>query len=280
MNRMLISTLAVFFALTGAAAPAVSEDVVLISSHTREFVGVEAGVLAGVELETQALVVDRITLDGNKMAFRAKSGKFVRAGVGAQTLLAATSDHIRGWETFEIVPVTAAKFAIKSVQNGKYVSLRADGRLSASANAITSRETFSAREADAPVFDFPPIIIPGGDDLELAGSWRIHRIRTIDASLIPLPASIRGESFINIRDNGRMSASTGCNDIAGMARLEDDIVQFSNITATRRFCIGDAGTFELLLFVAFDHSRIVEGDNEELSFSDVNGDPVMILRRN
>jgi heat shock protein HslJ len=282
MNRMLISTLAVFLMLTGAAAPATADEVVLISSHTRDFIGADAnanGTLKGVPLEGLALVVDRITLDGNKMAFRARDGKFVRAGVGQKTLLAAVSDHIRGWETFEIVRVTNAKFAIKSVQNGKYVSLGADGRLSATARNITSRETFSARAAATPQPQ-PPVVDEEDEGVELAGNWRIHRVRTVDTTLIALPAGIRADSFVNIRQNERFTASTGCNDISGRVRAEDDLVRFSGVATTRMFCVGDNGAFELLLLVAFDHSSRVERVGNDLRFYDVNDDAVMVLRRN
>ena len=121
MNSKLLAAVTAFFLMAGAAAPALSDELVLISSHTREFIGADASanqVLKGVPQEAQAIILDRITLDGSKVAFRARDGKFLRAGVGQQTLLAAVSDHIRGWETFEIVRVTNAKFAIKSVQNG------------------------------------------------------------------------------------------------------------------------------------------------------------------
>lgn len=283
MYRKLLLTIAAVAVMTSTAVPALSDEIVLISSHTRDFIGADAangGTLKGVPLEAQALVVDRITLDGNKVAFRALDGKFVRAGVGAQSMLAAASAHIRGWETFEIVRVTNAKFAIKSVQSGKYVSLNANGRLTASAANIGSRETFSSRVADVPAPQPLPPVIDFDDDVDLAGNWRIHRVRTLDASLIPLPASIRGDSFVNVRANGRFTASTGCNDISGRVRAEEDLVQFTNVAATRMFCLNDAGAFEALLLVAFDHSSRVEDRGDELRFFDVNDDAVMTLRRN
>lgn len=283
MNRKLISILAVFLMMTGAAAPVVADEIVLISSHTRDYIGPDAsGMLKGVPNEAQALVVDRITLDGNKVAFRALDGKFVRAGVGQQTLLAATSAHIRGWETFEIVRVTNAKFAIKSVQNGKYVSIGANGRLSATAADIGTRETFSAKAA-SPQRPNPPPPPPQpeveDDDADVAGFWKIHRIRTVDSTLISMPQSIRNEALISIRANGRFEATTGCNEITGRVRAEGGLVRFSNVSTTRRFCIGDAGNFELLLLVAFNHSSYVEQHGDELRFYDVNDDRVMVLRR-
>jgi hypothetical protein len=286
MNKIVLSALAFLVAIAGAAVPVAAEEVVLISTHTRDFIGADAGAgtLKGVPLETQALVVDRIALDGAKMAFRARDGKFVRAGVSAKTLLAAGSDHIRGWETFEIVKITAAKFAIKSVQNGRYVSLGADGRLSATANDIGTRETFSARAAAAPVVQPEPrpgqqARVPQGD-ADLAGRWSIHRVRTFDGSLTAIPGSIRRDSFVRIRGNGQMSASTGCNDISGRVRHEDELVQFGQVMTTKKLCLDDTGAYEMLLLIAFDHGRSVDDRGNQLRFFDVNGDPVLVLRRN
>jgi hypothetical protein len=286
MNRHLASAFAAFLALAGFAIPAAAEEIVLISTHTRDFIGTEAGgnsILKGVPLESQALVVDRIALDGDEVAFRTAGGAFVRAGVGQETLLAIGDDHIRGWQTFEIVRVTAAKFAIRSVQNGLYVSLGADGRLSATAADIGSRETFSSRPAPEQAaevlpFPLPELVVPQG--IDLAGEWRIHRVRTFDGSLTPIPQMLRGDTFIRVRDNGRLAASIGCNDIGARVREEAGLVQFGDVTTTRKLCIGEAGVYEALLLIALDHSRQVDDEGGQLRFFDVNGDPVMVLRRN
>ena len=287
MNRKLLATLASLVTLIGVSAPVVAEEVVLISTHTRDFIGAEAGVngvLRGVPLETQALVVDRITLDGNKVALRAANGLFVRAGVGADTLLAAASQHIRGWETFEIERLSASKFAIRSVQNGLYVRLGPDGRLAAVSNNVGSRETFSSRPAAGQQAEAQPEPMPEArpqdERIDLSGRWRIHRVRTFDGSLMAIPAGLRGDSFIRIRDNGRMSASVGCNDISGAVRHEDELVQFGEVMTTKKLCFDEAGQMELLLLIAFDHSRNVDDMGNQLRFFDVNGDPVMVLRRN
>lgn len=290
MNRILAS-LATLITVAGFVMPVAAEEVVLISTHTRDFIGADAaanGILKGVPLETQALVVDRIRLDGDKVAFRARGGQFVRAGVGQQTYLAAASAHIRGWETFEIVRVSNAKFAIRSVQNGLYVSLGPDGRLAAVSAQIGSRETFSSRAAAEEQAALPrpggnnggPGARPNDDGLELAGNWRVHRVRTFDGSLIAIPGALRDDTFIRIRGNGRMSASTGCNDISGRVRAEDELVQFGEVMTTKKFCIDDSGVYEALLLIAFDHSRNVDDMGNQLRFFDVNGDPVMVLRRN
>jgi hypothetical protein len=54
-----------------------------------------------------------------------QNGKYVRAGVGKDSKLAATSSHIKGWETFELFvsgpQEGSSSIWLKSVQNGKYV---------------------------------------------------------------------------------------------------------------------------------------------------------------
>ena len=114
---------------------------------------------------------------------------------------------------------------------------------------------------------------------DIAGYYRIHRIRTVDSSLISLPRGLRDDALVGITANGRFEATTGCNDITGRVRAEGETIRFSGVSATRRLCIGDAGSFEFLLLVALDHSTIVEMDGDELRFYDVNDDPVMVLRR-
>ena len=49
------------------------------------------------------------------------NNKYVRAGVGSGTLLAAVSPHRRGWEKFEKIDLGGGIIALKSVQNGKMV---------------------------------------------------------------------------------------------------------------------------------------------------------------
>lgn len=49
------------------------------------------------------------------------NNKYVRAGVGSGTLLAAVSPHRRGWEKFEKIELGGDIIALKSVQNGKIV---------------------------------------------------------------------------------------------------------------------------------------------------------------
>jgi heat shock protein HslJ len=282
MYRNILFALSLVLVSAGASLPAAAEEVVLVSSHTRDFIGADApgGILKGVPLRQRALVLDRITLDGNRIAFRAADGRFVRAGVGAETYLSAVSPHIRGWETFEIVRLSAVKFAIRSVQNGRYVRLGPDGRLAAVSDAVGSRETFSSRPAENAAAEPLPELDPEAERLALSGNWRVHRVRTFDGSLVPVPPALRDATFVRVRANGRLTASMGCNDISGRVRTADELVEFGQVMTTKKLCLDEAGAYELLLLIAFDHSSNFDTMGNQLRFFDVNGDPVMVLRPN
>ena len=60
-------------------------------------------------------------MGGNRVALRStQSGKVVRAGVGPDSHLAAVSDHVKGWETFEWIADTAPSLSLPraEIQSG------------------------------------------------------------------------------------------------------------------------------------------------------------------
>lgn len=73
-----------------------------------------------------------------------QNGKFVRAGVGPGTLLAAVSDRVAGWETFQKIPLGGNRVAIVSLQNGRYVraGVGQETLLAAVSDAVRGWETF------------------------------------------------------------------------------------------------------------------------------------------
>jgi hypothetical protein len=72
------------------------------------------------------------------------NAEFVRAGVGDQSLLAAASSRIGGWEQFVMVDLGDQKVALRSVQNGKYVraGVGPQSLLAAVSDAVGGWETF------------------------------------------------------------------------------------------------------------------------------------------
>ncbi|MBI5396039.1 MAG: hypothetical protein HZA91_12150 [Verrucomicrobia bacterium] len=70
--------------------------------------------------------------------------RWVRAGVGEDSKLAATSDAARGWETFELHELGADRVALRSVQSGRIVrgGISAETLLGAISGAAGLWETF------------------------------------------------------------------------------------------------------------------------------------------
>ncbi|MDK3159579.1 hypothetical protein QPK87_23820 [Kamptonema cortianum] len=68
----------------------------------------------------------------------------IRAGVGEGTFLAAVSDRISGWETFEMADLGGGRFSLKSVQNGKFIraGVGQDTLLAAVSDRVAGWETF------------------------------------------------------------------------------------------------------------------------------------------
>jgi len=74
------------------------------------------------------------------------SNKYVRAGVGPQQTLTATSDRPAAWELFEIIEIGQGLVALKSVENSKFVRIGVregnDDHLGALSNRADVLETF------------------------------------------------------------------------------------------------------------------------------------------
>ena len=51
----------------------------------------------------------------------AHSNKFVRAGVGKESFLAAVSEHIQAWEKFRLIELDDGLVAIQSAHSNKFV---------------------------------------------------------------------------------------------------------------------------------------------------------------
>jgi hypothetical protein len=74
----------------------------------------------------------------------AQSGKYVRAGVGSGSHLAAVSSHVMGWEIFALERLGGDRVALRSTENGKYVraGVGPDSHLAAVSDHVRAWETF------------------------------------------------------------------------------------------------------------------------------------------
>ena len=178
MLRSLVRALVVTATL---AMPSWAETVAFQSRLNQNYVGVDpSGLLAASARGPQALVLDMVRLDGNRVAFRdPQSGLFLRAGVGSQTHLMVASPHIRGWETFEMVQ-DGPDVVLRAVQNGLFVGVDPQGaRLRAASAHARQAETYrlvpvgqpSQRQA-APA----PLERPVQFDLPFAGDWVLDEL--------------------------------------------------------------------------------------------------------
>ncbi|MCP5051840.1 MAG: hypothetical protein GY940_32030 [bacterium] len=93
----------------------------------------------------QIINLEKNKQGNNKIVLRSLwNGKYVRAGVGRETVLGAVSTRISSWETFKKVILPGGKVAFKSVQNNKYVraGVGRKSRLAATSNRLLSWELF------------------------------------------------------------------------------------------------------------------------------------------
>jgi len=82
---------------------------------------------------------------GNRIALLSwYSEKFVRAGIGQESMLGASSDQAAGWETFELIDRGGGRVALRSVQNGKFVraGIGQESMLAASSDQVAAWEIF------------------------------------------------------------------------------------------------------------------------------------------
>lgn len=74
----------------------------------------------------------------------AHSGKYIRAGIGTNSQLAAASEQQRDWETFRLIELDGNIIALQSDHSGKYVrsGIGSDSKLAAVSDRVEGWETF------------------------------------------------------------------------------------------------------------------------------------------
>ena len=143
MNRMLISTLAVLLMLTGAAAPATADEVVLISSHTRDFIGADANATlprseySVVQLAVQTATPEILALlirHGATLPDRPATGPVARSFgrpvvlqvglLGSWLVLSKSQRYSRSWNG-RVIPTPVVAVASKNTASGATPLVRA-----------------------------------------------------------------------------------------------------------------------------------------------------------
>lgn len=235
--------------LAAMAAPAAAEMVAFQSRANGQYVGTDgSGLLQGRAAGPQALVLDMVRLDGDRVAFRdSDSGLFLRAGVGGQTNLMVASPHIRGWETFELTQ-DGPDVTLRAVQNGMYVGLdAASGRLRAAYQRPSLSTTYRmfpvSMQPQQPQAPQPPqqqAGHPPRSDLPFAGAWVLEDLYGVD---VRSDRAIR-QARMTISLRGAIDGYSGCNSFSTQLLETRSAFTTDGIITTFRRCYGDAGAVE------------------------------------
>lgn len=246
---MRLGLLAAAFAAFVTAAPAAAESMIMQSAAdgsyvTESTVRGTGAVLATTSQRAQAVAFEVIRLDSNRVALRhARSGQFLRAGVTQQTLLSFASPHIRGWETFEMIPVQRGH-ALRSVQNGLYVTVARTGQLAATARRAGPQEAFNFVPArhPGPVLrppaqqQRPPAAVQERFD-DFAGTYQITRLwGAHDGRAVDLPRDAIRNSRVTISGDGAISITVGCNSINARLNRSGASLTSGPAMGTKRGC--------------------------------------------
>lgn len=257
------------------ASPATAEIVSLQAVQPAMRVGIDRSGRLSLQGAT-AMTLEMVRLNGNHVAFRdPQSGLFLRAGVGALTELALASQHIRGWETFELIP-NGPGYALRSVQNGMYVGADpANPRLAAVWGTRGMGQTYLLLPVgqQAPA---APITAPGS----FAGTWRLHGVFA-NGSPMALNDQALGQAQITIGQRGAIHGTSGCNSFdaqISQSRGQHDVTDF---LTTRRGCPDAAGQVERSFFSALTAATLFDlsPQRQWLDLRDSNGSLLARLRR-
>lgn len=275
MTRLLQQlVVAALFVVTAAAGQARAAEVLLQSAMTGQFVRVQGGTLAASGHADNAVRLELVRLQGSKVAFRSRDGSYVRAGVGQQTLLAAGSPHVRGWETFEMVPGNRG-VSLRSVQNGKFVTVDGrTGRLSA-----TGRTRGASTEFNMPGAPRDNAAQGGGNRPQVRwdGNWTQIWIASPNGNLHRPPSSARAQFSIG-RD---MSVSTtmGCNRLNTRLTVDGQRARYAGVVQTKRLCGNELDGYERGMSIAFQSVRGWEFREGQIAFLDQAGRTVLRIAR-
>ncbi|SHL43542.1 META domain-containing protein [Roseibium suaedae] len=296
MKRTVRNLLALTLVLAAGAA-AKADEVLLQSAKSGLYVTVVNGTLAASAQDArQAVKLDTVRLEGNKIAFRdVRSGTYVRAGVGQGTMLATGSPHIRSWETFELDRTGRGEVALRSSQNGLYVraGVGRGSHLAAVSERARDWETFrlvDVRNAGGHQ-DRPR---PGqgngngnhnagqGPDLSsLIGNYRITHVTADNGFLVPLGRELAGRARMSIEGRGNLSATAGCNSISARIAVENGRFQTrSQPMSTKMGCvIRGQSLVENRISQILTEARTVQRDGRIVTLRARNGAELLKLRR-
>lgn len=278
--KQLIRAIGVIFGifLVGAGAQAMEYN--LWSVQSGKYVNLFNGTLAANTNDPDlALRIKKIDLGGGRWAlFDVGANKYIRAGVGPNTLLAPLSPHVRGWETFEIRNEGRDRHSIKSVQNGKYVraGVGASSLLAAVSQSPAGWEHF--RFIPAPDLNSP---LQSGSYRSIDGSYSVTHVAAENGFLVRLGPELARAAWMQIDREGRISATAGCNRISANLRQNDNWITTpdNQVIITRVGCADRSiHNTELGIYSAIRDVQEFTRTGDNYLFKG-NGKDLMIIRR-
>ncbi|MGD9914163.1 MAG: META domain-containing protein [Rhizobiaceae bacterium] len=261
--------------VAAAATQAKAAEILLQSALTGSYVRTQGGAMVANGHADNATRFEMIRLEGTRVAFRVRGGSYVRAGVGQQTLLAAGSPHIRGWETFEMVRGNNGT-SLRSIQNGKFVMVdNRTGRLRATARARGVSTEFQMVGA-------PRDTSASGNSartpqVQWTGSWRNVWIASPNGNLHRPPAGSRVEFVIDADMSVR--TTMGCNRMGTRLTIDGQRARFAAVMSTKMNCANEQQGYENGLGMAMDKVRSWEFREGQVAFLDRSGRTVMQIGR-
>lgn len=265
--------LAVSFVTGLLVAPAMAADVVLQWASTNANVTVRSGLLVATGNTRDAARFEIVRLEGRRIALRARDGSYVRAGIGPRTLLGTGSPHIRGWETFELDMHGGDTYSLRSVQNGKYVTVERNGDLAASSELRGTHAQF--RLITVPDRPRPPG--PPAPAFSWQGTWNRVWIAGVDGRGVPAPREAR-VSFV-VDANMAVGFTAGCNSLATRMEVRGRNVNFAPVMSTRRACNNAQQVYEQLVASAMRAARSWDYREGQIAFLDASGRRILQIGR-
>jgi heat shock protein HslJ len=254
-------------------APAKADVVIQWASNFRNVTIKSGGLLTAVGNTRDAARFEIVRLEGSRIAFRASDGSYVRAGVGQQTLLSTGSPHIRGWETFVLERFSGDTYSLRSLQNGKFVTLDRAGNLAATASMRSfddSVRLIAGRE--------PPQSQRPTPNLTWTGNWTDVWVGGPDGRLYRAPNNAAAR--FTVHGDMTVSMTSGCNTIGSrLTVFRSSFARFSPALSTRIACGNAQQQFERRVASAMAAVRSFDVREGQVAFLNRRGQVMLQIGR-
>jgi len=258
----------------GLATPvaATAEQVAIQSWQNRQYACFDGGYLAASCPGNRAHVFEIERLGGNEVAFRdPASGRYLRAGVTENALMALGGDRIGGWERFEMTQ-SGGTFHLRSVQNGQYVR--------AGIGQQTLFGAVSPHTLGWEAFRIFPVGTPSEVSLEqdhetpvqFSGNWVLDRVLDASGQEVRFNDRMARMRPVEIDAQGRLHFTFGCNQINGQLLQRGDRIGVAGggFMTTRMACPGPEMELERIVSASFASAAHFAINGTRWSLRDAN----------